>query len=167
MTRNARLALLCLGAIFAGCAGPHNPFTDRPRPSEADDDEVRVGYGTQDREDVTGAVSSVSMAETAHMHDILELLRSQVPGLQVTERPDGSFRLRLRGAQQSLQGGDRANQPLIVIDGMPLLPTATALGLKGLNPKDVKSISVLKDVASTSIYGSKGANGVILIALKR
>jgi iron complex outermembrane receptor protein len=107
------------------------------------------------------------MDENQHFTDLLEMLRSHVAGLQVTELPNGEIRLRIRGEQQSLRTDDEANQPLLVIDDMPILPSAVRSALMGVNPRDVESIHVLKDVASTAIYGSRGANGVILIQLKR
>jgi iron complex outermembrane receptor protein len=115
----------------------------------------------------TGAVTSVPTEGNDDFHDVLDMLRGHVAGLQVTELPNGEIRLRMRGSYQSLQSEDASNQPLLVIDGMPVHPRAIRLALKGLNPHDVESITVLKDLSSTAIYGSLGANGVILIALKR
>jgi TonB-dependent SusC/RagA subfamily outer membrane receptor len=69
--------------------------------------------------------------------------------------------------QQSLRTDAVSNQPLLVIDDMPILPSRVTGALRGLVPHQVHSIDVLKDVSSTAIYGSRGANGVILIHLKR
>jgi len=112
-------------------------------------------------------VTSVPAQESEDLRDVLDILRGHVAGLQVTELPGGEIRLRIRGAFQSLQSDDASNQPLLVIDGMPVHPRAIRLALKGLNPHDVESITVLRDLSTTSIYGSLGANGVILIRLKR
>jgi TonB-dependent SusC/RagA subfamily outer membrane receptor len=107
------------------------------------------------------------MDENEHLQSIVDMLRSHVPGLQVTELPNGELRLRIRGDQQTLRTDDESNQPLLVIDGMSVLPSGVRGALLSLNPRDVESIDVLKDVSSTAIYGSRGANGVILIRLKR
>ena len=155
------------GPFLAACGGPSNPFRPGTRPFDPPADDARVPYGSQDREDVTGAVSAVPMDENQHFHDVLEMLRSQVPGLQVTELPSGDVVLRIRGGQQSLRTDAAANQPLLVIDDMPILPSTVGPALRALVPHEIESIHVLKDVSSTAIYGSRGANGVILIHLKR
>ena len=157
---------LLLGFLVAGCGGSPNRYGAAPAPA-APPDEARVPYGTQDREDLLGAVSVVPMDEGEGCQDVMELLRSHVPGLQVTELPNGDITLRIRGQVQSLQSHPEANQPLLVIDGMPILPSATAMALRGIVPNQVGSIHVLKDVASTSIYGKRGAHGVIIIRMKR
>ena len=164
MLRLFVVALASLGLVLPGCGSP-NPF--RPvRPSSPPGD-ARVPYGQQDPQDVTGAVSSVPMDENQHVTDVLQMLRSHVPGLQVTELPNGQIRLRIRGEQQTLRTEEEYNQPLLVIDDMPILPTGIRSALRSLNPRDVESIHVLKDVSSTAIYGNRGANGVILIRMKR
>jgi TonB-dependent SusC/RagA subfamily outer membrane receptor len=112
-------------------------------------------------------VTAVALDENEHFESVVEMLRSQVPGLLVTELPNGEIRLRIRGDQQTLRTDDESNQPLLVIDGMSILPSGIRGALRGLNPRDVESIQVLKDVSSTAIYGSRAANGVILIQLKR
>lgn len=165
MLKIATLALACAGLLLPGCRSGSNPFHRVPPPTPPGD--AQVPYGTQDPEDVTGAVSAVPMDENQHFTDLLQMLRSQVAGLQVMELPNGEIRLRIRGEQQTLRTDDESNQPLLVIDDMPILPSAIRSALLGVNPRDVESIHVLKDVASTAIYGSRGANGVILIQLKR
>jgi TonB-dependent SusC/RagA subfamily outer membrane receptor len=90
-----------------------------------------------------------------------------VPGLQVRHLPNGNISLRIRGDQQTLRTDDAVNQPLVVIDDMPILASALSGALRSLHPQDVASIDVVKDIASTAIYGTRGANGVILIHLKR
>jgi TonB-dependent SusC/RagA subfamily outer membrane receptor len=164
-TRSA-VTLASLGLLLTACAPNRNPFREGTRPFLPPDD-VQVPYGSQEPEDVTGAISAVSLDENEHVEDVISILRSHVPGLQVIQLPNGDFRLRIRGEQQSLRTDDESNQPLLVIDGMPILPTQVGGALRGLNPRQVESIQVLKDVASTAIYGSRGANGVILIEMKR
>lgn len=123
---------------------------------------VVVGFGTQKKENLTGAVSSIQMSDVVGSRPITSLssgLAGQAPGLSVTQgsgRPgaDGGS-LRVRG-----QGTLNNANPLVVIDGV-------VGDMNLINPQDVESISVLKDAASASIYGSRAANGVILITTKK
>ena len=87
-------------------------------------------------------------------------LQSRVPGLIVSRNPDGSLAVRIRGIN-SING---STEPLFIIDGLPIQPGPG--GLVGINPHDIASIEVLKDVASLSFYGVRGSNGVILITTK-
>jgi TonB-dependent starch-binding outer membrane protein SusC len=153
--------LLCgLGiAALTGCAP-----TAAVRPlAPAPDDEVSVGYGTQSRRNVTGAISSITPTEAdAHSPRIEEML-SRVPGLQVQRLSNGQYTLRIRGPRSF-----RSDQePLLVIDDMPVLSASLGSTLAGISPTDVARIDVLKDAASTSVYGVRGANGVIIITTKR
>jgi TonB-dependent starch-binding outer membrane protein SusC len=91
---------------------------------------------------------------------IEEYLRGRVPGLQVIE-VGGSFTLRLRGGDPSLLGG--SPPPLVVIDGMPIAHELMSEVLRTVRPGDIREIKVFRDVASTSVYGMRGAGGVILI----
>lgn len=157
---------LVTGIALGSCAGASNPFENAPRPARSQT-EAEVPYGTQDRGNLLGAVSAVPMDETQHAQDVIEMLRAHVPGLQVTELPNGDITLRIRGQQQGLRTDEAATQPLLVIDGMPILPSTTSGAFRGLVPSQIESIQVLKDIASTAIYGQRGANGVILIRMKR
>src|SRR5881409_1446900 len=106
----------------------------------------------------TGAVVTVVPSETdARVSRVEELLRG-VPGLEVTALANGAYQIRIRG-----NPGD--DDPLIVIDGVP--SSAGAAALADLAPNDVARIDVLKDAGATSQYGSRGANGVIVITTKR
>jgi TonB-linked SusC/RagA family outer membrane protein len=123
------------------------------------DEVVVVGYGTQKKSDLTGSVTSVGTKDIQSMSvlNAAESLKGRVAGLQVTQTdaaPGGNVAIRLRGFN-SINSG---NNPLIVIDGY-----TNAGNLNTLNPRDIKSIEVLKDASATAIYGSRGANGVILI----
>jgi TonB-dependent SusC/RagA subfamily outer membrane receptor len=112
----------------------------------------------------TGAVTTVVESETSvapHIR-IDEYLRARIPGLIVIPARDGGFTLRLRGANMSLASG-REVQPLVVIDGLPIDPQQLSRVLPTLRPSDIKRIDVLRDVASISVYGMRGASGVILI----
>jgi TonB-dependent SusC/RagA subfamily outer membrane receptor len=122
-----------------------------------------VGYGTRSEDDLTGAVTSISPTETeARVPRVEEMLRGRVPGLEVTLLANGEYRLRIRGAE-SFHGD---TEPLIVIDGMAVSPGSVSAALGSLYPPDVLRIDVLKDGASTAIYGSRGQNGVIIITTK-
>ena len=112
----------------------------------------------------TGAVTTVVPSETdARVSRVEELLRG-VPGLEVTPLSNGSYQIRIRG-QRSIRGNPGDDDPLIVIDGVP--SSAGAAALADVAPSDVARIEVLKDAGTTSQYGSRGANGVIVITTKR
>lgn len=120
---------------------------------------VAVGYGTQLRRDVTGAVGSVSQTEVREIAatNVAETLKGRVPGLDI--RTDGYLPgetpvIRIRAARSLVA----SNDPLIVVDGLPI-----SGGLNDINPNSIASIEVLKDASATAIYGSRGANGVLLI----
>jgi TonB-dependent SusC/RagA subfamily outer membrane receptor len=158
------LAVLLGGimAVFAsGCAGATSAPPAGPEP----EDVVMIGYGAVDRDDVTGSTSSLTESdlENVYANRVGELLQGRVSGLDVIRRGDGSFSLRIRGVT-SFMG---SNEPLVVVDGLPLAQFGLSSALAGINPHDVTRIDVLKDAASTAIYGSRGANGVIVITTKR
>jgi TonB-dependent SusC/RagA subfamily outer membrane receptor len=92
------------------------------------------------------------------------MLRGRVPGLEVIETSPGAIEVRIRGLNQSLQ--ESGQQPLVVVDGVPSSRPAGE-ALLALDPRDVASIEVLKDVSSTTVYGTRGANGVIIVRLVR
>ena len=113
----------------------------------------------------SGASSPSPRAGQAHYESVVEMLRGQVPGLEIIEVDGSRIEVRVRGLNQSLGAGG-SQEPLVVVDGMPQSRPAGEV-LMALNPKDVASITVLKDVASTSIYGTRGANGVIIVLMNR
>lgn len=124
---------------------------------------VVVGYGTQKKRDVTGAISSISGEEIREMPVVSasEALQGKVAGLDVVMnggRPGQGVTVRVRG-ERSFRAN---NSPLYVIDGIPM-----GGGINEVNPNDIASIEVLKDASATAIYGSRGANGVILITTRR
>ncbi len=124
---------------------------------------VVVGYGTQQKKDLTGAVSMVQGEEIAARKttQISQALQGSVPGVMVTRSsnaPGATAQIRVRGITTITDAG--AN-PLIILDGVPIDD------INHINPNDVESISVLKDAASASIYGSRAAAGVILVTTKR
>ena len=125
---------------------------------------VVVGYGVQKRRDVTGAVSSISekTLENRPAPNVIQSLQGTVAGLNINSlgsNAEGSeFQLRIRGSNSITA----SNVPLIVLDGVPF-----GGNFSELNPNDIQSIEILKDASSTAIYGSRGANGVMLIQTKR
>ncbi|WP_276167340.1 SusC/RagA family TonB-linked outer membrane protein [Zobellia alginiliquefaciens] len=126
------------------------------------DEVVVIGYGSQKRSDLTGSISSLSSNEFQKqpVTKPSEILQGRVPGVSVSTpsgRPGGNQVIRIRGANSII--GD--NSPLIVVDGL------IGADFNSLNPNNIESIQVLKDASSTAIYGSRGANGVILVTTKR
>ncbi|MEM7655019.1 MAG: SusC/RagA family TonB-linked outer membrane protein, partial [Bacteroidota bacterium] len=131
------------------------------------DEVVVVGYGTQERRVVTGSISSIGSEalEKIPVGSGLEAMQGQVAGVDVVPqggRPGQAATVQIRG-RRSISA---SNDPLIVIDGIPMTTGGTG-SMFDINPQDIESMEVLKDAASTSIYGSRGANGVILITTKR
>jgi TonB-dependent SusC/RagA subfamily outer membrane receptor len=122
-------------------------------------DSVQIGYGTQARDKVTGAVTTIGEEDLRSRPLRLEsVLRGKVPGLVITGTGN-SLSLRLRGTNSNVL----EQEPLVIVDNVQISAGNIGNALAGLVPEDIKQVSVLKDVASTSIYGSRGAGGVILI----
>jgi TonB-dependent starch-binding outer membrane protein SusC len=124
---------------------------------------VVVGYGSQRKADITSAVSVINMDAIGNVPttNVSRLLQGQAAGVQVRQqsgRPGEEMQITIRGLG-SLGAG---SQPLFVVDGFPI---GTSLG-QNINPADIESITVLKDAASTAIYGARGSNGVVLITTK-
>lgn len=118
---------------------------------------VVVGYGTMKKRDLTGSIASVSAKDMQEMANpnALQGLQGRVPGVVLTNNtgdPQGNFSIRIRG-NNSIKG---SNDPLYIVDGMPM-------NVSSINAMDIKSVEVLKDASATAIYGSRGANGVVLI----
>ena len=129
--------------------------------SELLEEVIVTGYTTQRKADLTGAVSAVSAAdlEKQQENNPMKALQGKVPGLNIAAdgNPSGAATVRIRGV-----GTLNDNDPLYIIDGVP-----TKSGMHELNPNDIESMQILKDAASASIYGSRAANGVIIITTKR
>ena len=133
-------------------------------------DVVVIGYGTVKKSDATGSVMSV---EADQLNKGLatspaDLLQGKTPGVQITTNsgaPGAGSTIRIRGGS-SLSA---SNDPLIVIDGLPISSTGISGGdvLNTINPNDIESFSILKDASATAIYGSRASNGVILITTKK
>lgn len=129
--------------------------------AEVLDEVVVTGYTAQRKADLTGAVSAVSAKdlEKQQENNPMKALQGRIPGMNISAdgNPSGSAMIRIRGV-----GTLNDNDPLYIIDGVP-----TKAGMHELNPNDIESIQILKDAASASIYGSRAANGVIVITTKR
>nr|WP_295934361.1 TonB-dependent receptor [uncultured Dyadobacter sp.] len=141
---------------------------------------VVVGYGTQKKRDLTGSVSSLDSKDfnKGVQTSVDQLIAGRSAGVQVTQsssEPGGGVTIRIRGANSI----NANNEPLYVIDGLPVnnssvVPSSTLVNeqaprnpLNALNPNDIESVEILKDASATAIYGSRGANGVILITTKK
>ncbi len=122
---------------------------------------VVVGYGTTTVRDLTGSIASINSKDIANKNVInaTSLLQNMAAGVQVSQntgKPGENIRVRVRGAA-SLTG---SNEPLYVIDGIPMDDPSP---LNGISPSDIESIDILKDASATAIYGSRAANGVVLV----
>lgn len=136
------------------------------------DEVVVVGYGTQRREDLTGAISTVNLndVESIALTSVDQAIQGRVAGVMVTNTgggaPGGNFQVNIRGV-----GSINAETPLYVIDGIPIQESgASQLGtsfLASLNPNDIESIDILKDASAAAIYGARASGGVVLITTKR
>lgn len=142
------------------------------------DEIVAIGYGVQKKSDVTGALTSVSAEDIASrpVKNAVEAMQGKAAGVDITsnERPGTVGNITIRGVR-SLTA---SNSPLYVVDGIPLVTgtveaagvssnKVTLGGIDNLNPNDIESIDILKDASATAIYGSRGANGVVLITTKQ
>lgn len=155
VTVTSRATIAVVAGAVLGCGGHRMEAPIQPAES------VRVGYGEVDRRDLTGSVSSLDADELegVRVSRVEELIRDRVPGVEVLQLPNGDYSFRIRGTR-SLMG---SNEPLVVIDGMPINPRVMSAALANIAPANVVRIDVLKDAGSTAAYGSRGANGVILI----
>lgn len=129
------------------------------------DEVVVVGYGTQSKARVTGSIASLKKEQIKDMPvtSFEQAIAGQMPGVQVMQQsgtPGSGSSIKVRGASSITAG----TNPLIVIDGFPMTTSNTATLL---NPEDIESIEVLKDASSAAIYGSRGANGVIVVTTKK
>ncbi|MGV3587503.1 MAG: SusC/RagA family TonB-linked outer membrane protein [Adhaeribacter sp.] len=132
--------------------------------AKALDEVVVVGYGTQKRQDVTAAIASVPLKEIQDMpvSNVATAIQGKVPGVVIQQNsgsPGSTPAIKVRGFG-SISAG---NNPLIVVDGNIVSPNVFSL----LNSSEIESIDILKDASSTAIYGSRGANGVVIVTTKR
>lgn len=131
--------------------------------TKALDEVIVIGYGTQRKEAVTGSVASVKgeIVRDVPAANITQALQGRVAGVDMTQtnsKPGASMQIRIRGTRSI----NASNDPLVVLDGIPF-----AGSLSDISTDDVKSIDILKDASATAIYGSRGANGVILVTTNK
>lgn len=152
-------ALLVTLLSVGGCFARSTP-TSLPRPA----DSVNVGYGAQARRDVTGAIASLEgdVARRSTPTSMADLLTGRFAGVDVQRLAGGCISVRIRGQRSN----DGNSEPLYVVDGVPL-SSGVCGKLADLNAAEVQRIDVLKDASATAVYGSRGANGVILITMRR
>jgi TonB-linked SusC/RagA family outer membrane protein len=127
------------------------------------DQVVVIGYGTQRRKDVTGSVATISGDKVNEVPgvDISRALQGRIAGVQMSQtssKPGAGMQIRIRGTRSL----NATNDPLVVLDGIPFIGT-----LNDISPSEIKSVDILKDASATAIYGSRGANGVILITTNK
>ncbi len=154
---------------YVGCVSQEAKVGDRTvidvvmkDDSELLEDLIVVGYGTQKKSDVTGALTRVD-SETLNSRPVanaLEALQGKAAGVDITtnQRPGEMGSIRIRGNRSISASKD----PLYVVDGVPL----QSGGIEAINPRDIEAIDILKDASATAIYGSRGANGVVIITTK-
>ncbi|MGK2862222.1 MAG: SusC/RagA family TonB-linked outer membrane protein [Chitinophagaceae bacterium] len=127
------------------------------------EDVVVVGYGTVKKKDVTGSVAGINQKDirSRPVDNALQAMQGKVAGVDITsnERPGQVGSILIRGVRSI----NATNTPLFVVDNIPL----TTGGIEYLNPNDIESIDVLKDASATAIYGSRGANGVVIVTTKQ
>ncbi|TXJ29488.1 MAG: TonB-dependent receptor [Chitinophagaceae bacterium] len=124
---------------------------------------VVIGYGTQRKESVTGSVASINgnVMREVPAPNIAQALQGRMPGVEMSQtstRPGATMQIRVRGTRSL----NASNDPLVVLDGIPFPGS-----IGDINPNDIKSVDILKDASATAIYGSRGANGVILITTNK
>jgi TonB-linked SusC/RagA family outer membrane protein len=142
-------------------------YTTQLQSGLALDEVVVVGYGSQNKRDVTGSVVSISEATLKEVPapNMLNQLKGRAAGVSIVSNgtgPGTQGQIRIRGNRTLTTGnGDGLDGPLVVVDGIPFG------GLNDINPDDIASMEILKDASATSIFGSRGAGGVILITTKR
>ena len=149
--------LAALGVALASGACHRKPAA-APEPKS----EVAVGYGTASRAGITSAIGSIDGAEArvTPQRSAADMLRGRSPGVEVLDLPNGHVSIRIRGRRSFLG----SSEPLVVVDGTPIQNPGA---LEDIDPYDIERIDVLKDAGATAVYGSRGANGVILISMKR
>lgn len=125
------------------------------------DELIVVGYGTMKKSDLTGAVGSIGGKDIKEVpvNNVGQALQGKIAGVNIVggEKPGDNVTIKVRGL-----GSINNSDPLVVIDGVP-----TDLGLNAINPQDIERLDVLKDASATAIYGSRGANGVIMITTRK
>jgi TonB-dependent SusC/RagA subfamily outer membrane receptor len=148
------LLAVLVGAGLLGCSS-----SSSTRTSVVEEDTINTGYSTQKKSESTASTATVvpSKQDKDFARDLSDLLQGRAAGVDVSRTGGGSIRILVRGPSSF----NASNTPLFVVDGTPISPGPN--GIVPVNPRNVESITVLKDAGSTAIYGSRGANGVIVI----
>ncbi len=156
--------LAALLLVPTGCVTTQSTDTaPAAETATAEEDDVAVGYGTKKRSQVTGSVGTVDVEKAQRRrvaNQLADLIEGNVSGVDVRPAAGGGLRIRIRGVNSFYGSTD----PLYIVDGIAIQPSANGV-LDAVNPADVQSITVLKDAAA-AIYGSRGANGVVVIETK-
>jgi TonB-dependent SusC/RagA subfamily outer membrane receptor len=148
IVRVGRGTCLSLFALLAGCSSPGAGSTQAPVPAAQGE---------------TAQGATAADARQSPNVPIEQQLMARSPGVVIGRTSDGSLTIRIRGGSSSVQGN---NAPLYIVDGVPFAPSTDG-GLSGINAYDIQSIRVLKEAADITMYGIRGANGVIVIKTKR
>jgi len=162
-TQGARLNFKLIGYRDTTIIAQNGPINVQLTESAQTLDEVVISYGTQQRKEVTGAISQIEATELKDVPvgQFSQKLQGRIPGVQISQttgRPGQGMAVRIRGAA-SMNAG---NTPLYVVDGQPITGD-----ISNINPDEIESFSVLKDASATSLYGSRAANGVVLVTTKK
>lgn len=169
--KNFTTVLKIAPAFLLASSMMHAQTQDSTTKEKAIEEVVLIGYGKQKKSDLTGAITSVTEKEfnKGAIVSADQLINGKAPGVRITNSggsPDSAPNIRIRGGSSI----SAQNNPLIVIDGVPL-DFVTAAGsanpLNLVNPNDIESFSILKDASATAIYGSRASNGVIIITTKK
>ena len=146
----ALCSLICIPMLISGCGSASRiSSAERPDPLEED---VNIGYGTVKKKNLTGAVSTVEVERGTSYTNIFDYIKGRVPGVEVI---GNNFRVR---GIKTILGSEYA---LVLVDGIEMDDVSS------ISPNDIEKVDVLKDAAATSIYGSRAANGVILITTRK
>lgn len=155
--------LAALLLVPTGCVTTQSASDAAAAETAPPEDDVPVGYGTKKRSQVTGSVGTVDVEKAQRRrvaNQLADLIDGNVSGVDVLPAAGGGLRIRIRGVNSFYGSTD----PLYIVDGIAIQPNANGV-LDAVNPSEVKSITVLKDAAA-AIYGSRGANGVVVIETK-
>ena len=163
VTKGATLVISYIGYVTQEVSSTGNLNIILKEDSHTMNEVVVIGYGSQRRENVTGSVANIGGEKLNQVAatNAAQALQGRVAGVQMTQtssQPGSEMQIRIRG-QRSLNA---SNDPLIVLDGIPFMGN-----LSDINPSDIKSMDILKDASATAIYGSRGANGVIIITTNK
>lgn len=171
IVKNFTTVLKIAPAFLLASTMMHAQTKDSTTKEKAIEEVVLIGYGTRKKADLTGSVTAVSEKEfnKGAIVSADQLITGKAPGVRITNAggsPDSAPNIRIRGGSSFSAN----NNPLIVIDGVPLdtnNPAGVGNPLNLINPNDIESFSILKDASATAIYGNRGSNGVIIIKTKR